>query len=105
LRPRPSIIIVELPTAFPYFAVIAAILGSGAALPGRLATLVIYNVCFVLPLIAIFATLITSGNQAQRSLEMRRNKLQTRWPAALAGLLLAAGTLVIALASIGLASH
>ncbi len=98
-----SIILVELPTAFPYFAAIAAILGSRVAMPGQLAALLLYNICFVLPLIAILATLITTGNRAQRILERRRDQLQTRWPTALAGLLLAGGTLVIAAAAAGLA--
>jgi cytochrome c biogenesis protein CcdA len=100
-----SIIIVELPTALPYFAAIAAILESGTALSGRLAALVLYNVCFVLPLIAILATLVTTGDRAQRILETGRTQLQTRWPAALAGLLLTGGSVVIALASIGLVSR
>ena len=99
-----SIIIVELPTAFPYFAAIAAILASGAALSGRLAALALYNVCFVLPLIVVFATLITTGTRAQRILGAGRERLQTRWPTALAGLLLSGGTVVIAIASVGLAS-
>ena len=99
-----SIILVELPTAFAYFAAIAAILGSGTALPGRLAALLLYNICFVLPLIAILATLITTGNQAQRILERRRDRLASRWPTMLAALLLIGGALVIAVASVGLAS-
>lgn len=99
-----SIIIVELPTALPYFAAIAAILGSGTALTGRMAALALYNVCFVLPLIAIIATLLTTGERAQRILETRRDQLRTRWPSALAGLLLTGGSVVIALASLGLMS-
>jgi cytochrome c biogenesis protein CcdA len=99
-----SIIIVELPTALPYFAAIAAILGSGTALSGRLAALVLYNGCFVLPLIAILATLIATDERAQRILERSRDQLQRRWPPALAGLLLTGGSLLIALAWVGLAS-
>lgn len=99
-----SIIIVELPTALPYFAAIAAILGSGIALSGRLAALVLYNVCFVLPLIAIITTLLTTGERAKRILETGRDRLQTRWPSALAGLLLTGGSVVIALAAVGLLS-
>ena len=99
-----SIIHVELPTAFPYFAAIAAILGSGIAAPGQLAAILLYNLCFVLPLIAILVTLITTGNRAQRILERRRDQLQARWPTVLAGLLLAGGALVIVVASAGLAS-
>ena len=99
-----SIIAVELPTAFPYFAAIAAILGSRVAEPGQLGAVLLYNLCFVLPLIGILATLITTGDRAQQVLERRRDQLQTRWPAALAGLLLAGGALVMGVASIGLAS-
>ena len=99
-----SIIVIELPTAFAYFAAIAAILGSGVAKPGQIGAVLLYNVCFILPLIGILATLITTGNRAQRILERRRDQLRTRWPAALAGLLLGAGVLVIAVASTGLAS-
>jgi cytochrome c biogenesis protein CcdA len=100
-----SIIIVELPTALPYFAAIAAILGSGTALSGRLAALLLYNVCFVLPLVAIITTLLTTGKRAQRILATGRDQLQTQWPSALAGLLLTGGSVVIALASVGLLSR
>ena len=99
-----SIIVVELPTAFPYFAAIAAILESGVAKPAQIGAVLLYNICFVVPLIGILAILITTGNRAQRILERHRDQLQTRWPAALAGLLLGAGVLVIAVASTGLAS-
>ena len=99
-----SIIIVELPTAFPYFAAIATILATGKAVVGQIAAVLLYNVCFVLPLIAILATLLTTGNRAQRILENRREQLQRRWPTALAGLLLAGGALLITIAAIGLAS-
>ena len=99
-----TIALVELPTAFPYFAAIAAILGSRVAVPGQIAALLLYNICFVLPLVAILATLITTGDRAQQILERRRDQLRTRWPAVLAGLLLAGGALVIAAASAGLAS-
>ena len=99
-----SVIAVELPTAFPYFAAIAAILSSGVAAGGRVADLVLYNVCFVLPLIVILVTLLTSGARAQKKLERGRNLLQQRWPVVLAGVLLLGGTAVTALASVELAA-
>ena len=53
-----TITAVELPTAFPYFAVIAAIVGSGLD-PDSSARilLVLFNVCFVAPLLVIIALL------------------------------------------------
>jgi cytochrome c biogenesis protein CcdA len=44
-----SIAAVELPTAVPYFAVIAGIAASSATLPQEIGLLVLYNVAFVLP--------------------------------------------------------
>jgi cytochrome c biogenesis protein CcdA len=99
-----TITAVELPTAFPYFAAIAAIVGSGFD-PGRqLVLLVLYNVCFVLPLIAIVVTLIVAGEETERILARARGLLQTHWPALLAGLALLAGAFVTLLGVTGLAS-
>ena len=99
-----TITAVELPTAFPYFAAIAAIVGSGFD-PGRqLVLLVLYNVCFVLPLIAIIVTLTVAGDQAERILARTRDLLQKHWPALLAGLALLAGAFVTLLGATGLAS-
>ena len=94
-----SIIAVELPTAFPYFAAIAAILGYGVAAAGQLTGLALYNVCFVLPLIAILAVLLTAGRRADDVLERGRHLLHQRWPAILAGLVLITGTALTILRS------
>jgi cytochrome c biogenesis protein CcdA len=96
---------VELPTAFPYFAAIAALVGSGLDLGGQLVLLVLYNVCFVVPLIAMIVTVTVAGAESERLLARARELLQRRWPALLAGLALLAGAFVIALGVTGLASH
>jgi len=80
-----TITAVELPTAFLYFAAIAALAGSGLDLGRQLILLVPYNVCFVLPLIVIIVTLTVAGDQAERVLERTRDLLQRHWPALLAG--------------------
>lgn len=99
-----TITAVELPTAFPYFAAIAATVGSGFD-PGRQAILlVLYNVCFVLPQIAIIVTLKVAGDEAERILARTRDFLQEHWPALLAGLALLAGVFVVLLGATGLAS-
>jgi threonine/homoserine/homoserine lactone efflux protein len=89
-----TIIAVELPTAFAYFAAIAAVVGSGQPTSSQLVALVLYNVCFVLPLMAILATILLGGEQAERRLSRARTFVQRRWPAVLAGVLLTFGLFV-----------
>ncbi|HEY5188377.1 MAG TPA: GAP family protein [Solirubrobacteraceae bacterium] len=99
-----TITAVELPTAFPYFAAIAAIVGSGLDIARQVFLLVLFNVCFVAPLLAIIATLTFAGPNAARLLTSGRLWLEKRWPAVLAALALAAGLFVILLGVTGLAS-
>jgi cytochrome c biogenesis protein CcdA len=100
-----TITAVELPTAFPYFAVIAAIVGSGLGTAHQLFLLVLFNVCFILPLIGIVGTLTFAGEHAERLLSIGRSFLQRHWPKVLSGLLLLAGVFVILLGVTGLAGH
>jgi cytochrome c biogenesis protein CcdA len=86
-----SIAAVELPTGFPYFAVIAAIVGSSASVPLEIGLLALYNVAFVLPLLAILVVLLIAGERANRRLQQGGAWLQRRWPVVLAGLLLLVG--------------
>jgi cytochrome c biogenesis protein CcdA len=97
-----TITIVELPTAFPYFAVIAAIVGSGLNPVRQLSLLLIFNVCFVLPLLAIIAVLTFGGDRTDRLLAAGRDFLQKRWPVVLAVVAVVAGVFVIALGVTGL---
>jgi cytochrome c biogenesis protein CcdA len=97
-----TITAVELPTAFPYFAAIAAIVGSGLGPTRQILLLVLFNICFVLPLIGIVGTLSFGGDSAERLLMIGRNFLQRHWPKVLAGLMLLAGVFVILLGVTGL---
>lgn len=97
-----TIMLVELPTAFPYFAVIAAVVGSGVNVGGQLVLIVIYNVCFALPLLAILATVVFAGDRAGPLLARGRDFLQRRWPVLLAGLLIVAGAFVTVLGVTGI---
>jgi cytochrome c biogenesis protein CcdA len=99
-----SITAVELPTAFPYFAAIAAIVGSGRGPIRDLFLLLVFNVCFVLPLLGIVATLTFGGERSDRWLTTGRNFLQRHWPAVLAGLAFAAGLFVALLGVTGIAA-
>ena len=93
---------VELPTAFPYFAVIAAVVGSGLDPVRQLILLGLYNVAFVLPLILMIVTLTVAPGHAERILRRVRDFLQRRWPVLLAGLALLAGTFVTVIGITGL---
>ncbi len=96
---------VELPTAFPYFAAIAAIVGSGLGIAKQVFLLLLFNVCFVLPLAAIAATLWIFGEGAEARLARARDFLQRHWPRMLAVIALLAGAFVIALGLTAIAGH
>jgi cytochrome c biogenesis protein CcdA len=95
---------VELPTAFPYFAVIAAVVGSGIDPARQLLVLLLFNLCFIAPLLGIVATLTFAGRHADRLLAIGRNFLQRYWPVLLSGLMLLAGLFVVLLGVTGLTS-
>jgi cytochrome c biogenesis protein CcdA len=99
-----GIMVVELPTAFPYFAAIAAIVGSGLGLVHEVFLVALYNVCFVLPLLLILVTLTVAGDRAEAILTSSREFLQRRWPVILSVVALLAGAFVSLLGATGLAS-
>jgi Sap, sulfolipid-1-addressing protein len=83
---------------------ITAIVGSGLGPVRGLVLLVVFNLCFVLPLLGIVAILTFGGDQADRMLNAGRSFLQQHWPAVLAGLALAAGLFVALLGATGIAA-
>jgi cytochrome c biogenesis protein CcdA len=98
-----TIMAVELPTAFPYFAAIAAIVGSDVGPLRQILLLVLFNVCFVLPLLGIFLTLELAGPRATLLLARARASLEQRWPTVLAVVALLAGVFVTLIGVTGLA--
>jgi cytochrome c biogenesis protein CcdA len=99
-----TITAVELPTAFPYFAAIAAILGSGLGTAREFFLLLVFNVCFILPLLGIVLTLVFAGDHAGRVLTHGREYLERRWPHLLCLLIGLVGVLAILFGATGLAS-
>jgi cytochrome c biogenesis protein CcdA len=86
----------ELLTAFPYFAAIAMIVGSGVSNAERLLLIILYCVIYTLPLIAIAVLIAVMGERAERILEPAGNWLTAHWPAVLAPLTAAFGIGVLA---------
>ena len=87
----------ELLTAFPYFAAIAMIAGSSEPVSGKAALLVLYDVVYVLPLIAITVACMIWGEQAARRLRPIADWIAMHWPAVVAP--------AVSLVGIGLASY
>ena len=98
-----TITAVELPTAFPYFAAIAAIIAADVDPAQSLILLLLFNVCFILPLLGMIGTLTFAGDRSERMLAVGREFLQRHWPAVLAGLALVAGLFIVFLGASGFA--
>lgn len=93
---------VELPTAFPYFAAIAAIIGSGVDLVLQVVLVAVYDACFVLPLLGVAVILTVAGDSAITKLTRARKWLACHWPVLLSRLALIAGIFIVALGVTGL---
>jgi cytochrome c biogenesis protein CcdA len=98
-----SIMAVELPTALPYFAVIAAVVGSGRNVVDQLVALAIFNAAFVTPLLLIAAIRRLMQERGSSVLERSRALLDRFAPILVPILILAIALVLIALGSIGVA--
>jgi cytochrome c biogenesis protein CcdA len=97
-----TIAAVELPTAFPYFAAIATIVGSGLNVVLQIVLVAIYDGCFVLPLLAIALAVTIAGDHVIANLTNAREWLACHWPVLLSRLALVAGIFVVTLGVTGL---
>jgi cytochrome c biogenesis protein CcdA len=94
----------ELLTAFPYFAAIAMIVGSGVSDAGKLFLLTLYCVIYTLPLIAIAVLIAVMGKRAERILGPVGDWLSTHWPVVVGPLTAAFGIGVLAFGIVQLSS-
>jgi cytochrome c biogenesis protein CcdA len=94
----------ELLTAFPYFAAIAMIVGSGVSNAEKLSLLVLYCVIYTLPLIAIAAVFALMGARAEPMLRPVGDWLLARWPVIVGPLTAAIGIAVVAFGVVQLSS-
>jgi cytochrome c biogenesis protein CcdA len=97
-----GIMAVELPTAVPYFAAIAAIVESGHNDSTQIALLVLYNIVFVAPLLALFIVLEVSGARGVL-IAARMRTLLDRWaPRVAPAALVLASIVLLTLGTLGL---
>jgi cytochrome c biogenesis protein CcdA len=97
-----SIAAIGLPTAIPYFALIAALIASSATIPQEIFLLTLYNVAFVAPLLAILVILVAAGRRADGPLQTIGAWVRRQWPVVLAVLLLVLGSVLVLLGGAGL---
>ena len=94
----------ELPTAFPYFAAIAAIDAADVSAPEEILLIVVFNAIFLSPLIAIAIGLALFPSLRESVIEPFRGWMSRHWPQVLAAILAVAGVVLIAIGINGLAS-
>ena len=73
-----GIALANLPTAFPYFAVIAVIIGSGTDLATQASLIILFNLVVIVPLLAILAISVHPGEHGDVVIGYMRTKLD-RW--------------------------
>jgi cytochrome c biogenesis protein CcdA len=98
-----GIALAELPTAFPYFAAIAAIVAADPGFVTRIALVVIFNVVFLAPVLAIAVSIRLFPSVHGKVLDPLRRWLTREWPRLLASIVAAAGLALTAVGAVGLA--
>jgi cytochrome c biogenesis protein CcdA len=92
---------VELPTAFPYFAALAAINAAHLSLAREVTLIVLFNVLFLAPVIVIALLVAFFPSAWERFIEPVRRWMSAHWPRALAAVLAAGGVALIAIGANG----
>ena len=97
-----GIMAVELPTAVPYFAAIAAIVGSGHSDTTQIFLLLLYNAAFITPLVLLLVVLALAGARGAQIAARARLRLDLWAPRVAPAALGVASAVLITLGVIGL---
>jgi len=98
-----GIMAVELPTAVPYLAAIAAIVESGQSDMTQIVLVLIYNVVFAAPLIVLFTVLAVAGARGAQIAARARVQLDLWAPRVAPAALGVASAVLLTLGAVGLA--
>jgi len=98
-----GIMAVELPTALPLFAAVAAILGADVGTPAQIILICIYDIAFILPLLVIIAVRSWAGCEPAGALVRMRGWIGRRAGAIVSSVLTAAGSGLLGLGIAGFA--
>jgi len=94
----------ELPTAFPYFAAIGAIVEQHTSLAASIALLVLFNVAFVMPLLIILVARRLLGPRIEPALLRWRGRLHSVAGPLIAGIVALVGVILVVFGTVGLLS-
>ena len=94
--------VLELPTAFVYFGAITAILAAHPGAPVKISLVLVYNVLFVAPLLAILVIRRIAGSRGEKWLAAGEAYLRRVGRVALSGTAGAAGAVLVVLGVSGL---
>jgi cytochrome c biogenesis protein CcdA len=94
---------VELPTAIPYFAAIAAIVESGRSDTTQIVLVLLYNVAFVAPLLVLHAVLTLAGARGAPIAARARLQLDRWAPRVAPAAFVVAAVVLLTLGAVGLA--
>jgi cytochrome c biogenesis protein CcdA len=98
-----TIAAVELPTALPYFVVIAAVVGADVNVASQVALIALFNLVYVAPLLIIAAISRVSGDRAAVRMQWIRTHLMRYSGALSAVLLLGVGIALVVAGIVGFA--
>lgn len=88
---------VELPTAFPYFAVIGAVVASGRNITEQVVVLLVFNAAFIAPLVGVLVLRALAGERGEQALETWRARIDAHGAVLVPVLVLAIGIGLIVL--------
>ncbi len=95
---------VELPTAFPYFAVVATVVGSGEGTIRQFVPILLFNLAFVAPLAGIAALRAVAGPGAEQWLTRMRGALDRHAATLVVGVTAILASALFVAGAVGLAS-
>jgi cytochrome c biogenesis protein CcdA len=95
----------ELPTAVPYFAVIAAVVGSGKALGTQVGLLFLFNLAFIAPLLSILVVRALARERGRETIERLRRRVDRHLPVAIPALVLVVAVLLTATGTVGILTN
>ena len=94
--------VVEIPTALPYFAAIAVVVGSVEHAATQVLLLAVFNLCFLSPVIALLVLRALAGERSRSWLRRMRGDVDA-WLATLApGLVGGVGLVLVVVGAVGL---
>lgn len=97
-----GIAVLEFPTALPYFAAIAVVVGSGQRPASQVLLLAVFNLCFLLPVLVLLGLRMLAGERSRAWLFRMRGRVDA-WLATLAPALVAiVGVVLVGIGTVGL---